>query len=435
MSLEYPENRTEISDKMQVDVKNQLPSSDPFLRANLIFTLLIAYSDVVFDLYTTIQNLQNELFPDTATGIFADRWAGFKGITNNAASQAEGPISLTGTATTVVVANTLLQTSAGDQYETVSDTTISAQSITVTLARNGSTVTATALTTHHLATALSVTISGANETDYNGTYTIVVTSLTEFTYTITTTPTTPATGTILAGITFASVETKSIDFGSDTNLDGGTPLTFVVPLAGVDSTAYAQYEGIKGGTDEEDNIDFVERYSEAYRDPIAQFNEAQVIATAKEVAGVTRVFVDQATPQAGQVTVYFMRDNDTNTIPTSAEVLEVEEKLLAIKPVEMEDVDVIVSAPTPVDTPFTFISLSPNTTTMQNSITESLELFFKENTEVGVNIAEDAYRSAIYQTIDIDTGQRVESFSLSAPPSGDVAIAAGEIGILGAVQF
>ena len=71
--------------------------------------------------------------------------------------------------------------------------------LTVTsITRSGSTVTVTLPSSTNWQTGASVTISGAAQTDYNGTFVISVTDATHFTYQIAGTPTTPATGTILA---------------------------------------------------------------------------------------------------------------------------------------------------------------------------------------------------------------------------------------------
>lgn len=64
------------------------------------------------------------------------------------------------------------------------------------ITRASSTATVTATTNHGLVTGDQVVISGATQTEYNGTYTVTVTSTTQFTYTVTGTPATPATGTI-----------------------------------------------------------------------------------------------------------------------------------------------------------------------------------------------------------------------------------------------
>lgn len=64
------------------------------------------------------------------------------------------------------------------------------------ITRSGGTATVTTGAAHGFATGQKVVISGATQTDYNGAYTITVTSPTAFTYTVANSPATPATGTI-----------------------------------------------------------------------------------------------------------------------------------------------------------------------------------------------------------------------------------------------
>lgn len=76
--------------------------------------------------------------------------------------------------------------------------TASTNSLT-SITRTGSTATATR-TAHGFAVGDSVVISGATETEYNGTFTVAtVPTADTFTYTVTGTPTTPATGTPVIG--------------------------------------------------------------------------------------------------------------------------------------------------------------------------------------------------------------------------------------------
>ena len=124
----------------------------------------------------------------------------------------------------------------------------------------------------------------------------------------------------------------------------------------------------------------------------------------------------------------------SNPIPSSAEVDAVDAVIQAIRPANTDEASVIVSAPAGISTDFTFTALSPNTSTMKAAITASLGQFFDEQTNVGVNVDEDAYRSAIFNTIDTVTGDVVSSFTLSAP-TGDIAIASGEIGLFGNVTY
>jgi len=67
----------------------------------------------------------------------------------------------------------------------------------VTITRSGSTATVTH-TAHGLRTGLEILIEDAAESEYNGIYTITVTTVNAYTYTVSGTPTSPATGTIVS---------------------------------------------------------------------------------------------------------------------------------------------------------------------------------------------------------------------------------------------
>lgn len=66
-----------------------------------------------------------------------------------------------------------------------------------TITRSGATATVTH-TAHNMTTGMSVIIRGAVQDEYNGIFSITVTGLDDYTYTVTGTPATPATGTITA---------------------------------------------------------------------------------------------------------------------------------------------------------------------------------------------------------------------------------------------
>jgi hypothetical protein len=72
--------------------------------------------------------------------------------------------------------------------------TVNVSSVT----RSGSTANVTTSSNHNFISGQNITISGANEPEYNGTFSIAVTALNQFTYTVSGTPVSPATGTIVA---------------------------------------------------------------------------------------------------------------------------------------------------------------------------------------------------------------------------------------------
>lgn len=71
---------------------------------------------------------------------------------------------------------------------------------TITLTRSGTTVTAATTNPHGLVKLAKYTVSGANEADYNGEFSITVTGASSFTYEIVGTPASPATGTITGSL-------------------------------------------------------------------------------------------------------------------------------------------------------------------------------------------------------------------------------------------
>jgi len=295
MPIEFPENQSELVNRSRTDVQGQLPALNPSLRNSFIDAMVVATSGRNFEFYLQLEALLLEMFPDTATGTFLERWGEYKGVTRNPATQASGNITATGNVGSNILASTQFQTLDGAVYTSDSLVTIAANvSSIVSLTRSGTTVTATTASNHNLASNIEVTIAGAVETEYNVTASVVVTAEDEFTYEITTTPTTPATGTITANYDSVTVPVTSASFGQSANADAGTELTLSTPIVGIDSNAYVQFGALAGGTDIESDEDFRARVLERYREIFALFNAAAIEAQAKTRAGVTRVFVREA---------------------------------------------------------------------------------------------------------------------------------------------
>jgi uncharacterized phage protein gp47/JayE len=516
--LGIPSSIQVLSDRTRSDIQQTLPESNPFLKNEYLDAIITANDGRIYEFYKTLQVATSQLFANTSTGQWLEGWGAFKDVHRNPATEARGRVVVTGTSGTVIPFNTVLNAN-GIDYIVQSTANITTQNISVTsLTRSGTTVTATAASEHGLASGVTVTMSGAVETDYNGAFVITVISATEFTYQIETTPTTPATGTILATLSFAGLEIASDSLGQNTNLASGAQLTFATPIAGADSTAYVDFDAIAGGADEETDAELLVRVKEAFAFPEAYWNKNFIIAAVKEVSGNTRAFVftpgtltttisitsmssdangvvtavpatvptdyfgstaitisganeaefnvegrraiqrpdgafvfsldtagspttatgtielSYSVIEPGTVVIYFLRDNDINPIPDGAEVTQTKDYLLSVKPADRYEEDIIVRAPTAVSTNFTFTALSPNTATMQTAISANLRQLFDEQTAVGQTLVEDAYRSAIYNTIDTATGDRVTSFTLSTPTT-DIVANFGEIPTLGTITY
>lgn len=435
MSLNIPETAAEVDDRAKADVQRELNQSNPRLKNSWLGAIITAISNRIFDFYIQLNIAIKQNFPDTATGEFLVRWAAIWGKQKTAATQSTGNVVATGTATSTIPNATQLSVSGVGDYETVGLSTISANSINIEdLTRSGTTVTAKTQTDHSLASGVSVTVAGASNSEYNTTADVTVTAADEFQYEIVGSPPNELGTSATADFTTASVSVISVDFGISFNLDAGTQLKLQSPLAGVDDTLTTDFNQIGGGTAEESDDSLRAETLDRIQIPLAHYNGADITRKAKEVPGVTRVWVQKITPVLGEVTVYFMRDNDTNPIPSGGDVTTTKNKILEITPANTGDDQVNVFAPTGVDVDFTFTALSPDTASMQSAISANLRQFFDERTELGVDIEEEAYSATIFNTVDISTGDLVSSFTLSVP-SGDVTIASGEIGVLGAVTY
>lgn len=432
MAVITPENREEILQPLQTDFVANIPESDPFIRQSWLLALLIAIAGRDFDFYTQLNEVTKQMFPNTAEGIFGRQWGNLKGVDPNPAFSAQGFITVLGDDQTILTQGTQWSITSGIQYESQQENKIIDHTIRITiLTRSGDIAEAITASDHNYGSGMSVTISGVDQTEYNGTFTITVTDINKFQYTVSGSPATPATGTDkLSDATFASVLVHAVDTGNDTNLGSGAQVTLVNPQAGVEATAYVQITQLRGGADTETEIEYLERYLFRYHFPHTPFNTANIITTAKTIPGVTRVDVFPVTPAIGDVTVYFLRDNDEHPIPDHIEIQDVKDALATIKPDNTPFSDtggLIVRAPIAKDTNFVFATLTPNTETMREAIIANLQEFFLK-TVVGESITAEQYRTAINLTVDPATGV-TPVYTLSSP-AGAIPLNNDEIALL-----
>jgi len=426
----------EVIKRMQTDVQKELPNSNPYLPNSYLKAIITGLAGRNFENFNELQSLLNNLFLTTSIGFFISEWGSIYGLTQINATRASGNITVTGDVGTVIDSGEVLTSTTSKEYTTSEDALISAVNENVTLTFTGKTITATTQDGHDFATGIDVTISGAtgiNGVIYNGTFEITVLDAVTFIYSVLITPTSDDSG--IASADIASINVESTDFGSDQNLSSGDTLTFQSIIAGVDNNdGIVGADGIIGGKDAETDEAFRDRILNRIRNPVAQFSESAITQQALLVPGVTRVFVQPITPAPGQVTVYFVRDNDADIIPDSGEVADVRQSILVIYPASNDPVDLFVKAPTPVPVDFTFDELEPDTSTMQEAIQQNLQQFFDDNAGVGDDILQLGYNSAIFSTIDPQTGNQVTDFLLTTP-LGDVTIQSNEIGQLRNVTF
>ena len=436
MALNLPTSSKTVKDRIKTDIQTKLTLSNPFVKGSWLRAFAESLGERMYDFYYTVTQAIEQIFPDT-TFDNLERWGSIYNISKIAASKSTGNVTFQGTSSplTIPLGHKFVDDDGNVFSSTETKDTAANIVVQSTLTQTGGLATFVGTTDHNFNSGDTVTITGGVDTLYNVTKAITVTADDTFTYVVD-----PAAGASTTGGTFTNqsgfIAVTSDEEGFIQNLDQFVLLTLQTPISGIDDGVGVNEDGFSGGADREATEPFRARLLDIIRHPVAHFNVSDITRVAKAVSLVTRVFVKEATPAAGQVTIYPMVDNETNPIPGAGTITAVKSAVLAIKPANTSDSDVIVSAPAAVSTAFTFtaVSLNPNTSTMRASIEESLKQFFATSVEVGVNVSEDAYRSAIFSTVDTSTGDPMISFVLSAP-TGDITIAATQIGTLGSVTY
>lgn len=448
MPLSYPTLES-LVETARAEFRRQAPTIDPTVFGSWARGFIDGVGAMAHALGFVIRDLEQELFPQTATGEYLDRWGAYEDLPRNPATGASGFVSLNGTVATLINAGEQFVGSNSITYSVISPASVETVTLLVTsITRSGSVATATTSTPHRLATGMEVTVSGADQAEYNVIASVTVTGENIFTYAVTGTPVTPATGTISETSDFASINVQAITTGPGTNMQAGAILN--VNLPNVETQAYVQFGALAGGADLELDPAYRDRIIESRSNISGVFTEDQIKIAARRVSGNTRVFVKRPvtalgsgtqgtpgySPAAGQVVVIILRDNDANIIPTQSildqtkQVIITEGKL----PAHTREADVFVLAPVAQVVNFTFSALNPSTETMKSSIRNQLTAFFQDQVTFEEDITEASYLGAIQNTRDTVTGDRLLSFSLSSP-SGDIVVSDGNIPILGTVVF
>ena len=231
--------------------------------------------------------------------------------------------------------------------------------------------------------------------------------------------------TITEGV--ATVHIRATTSGSVGNLETDDNVELVNPVAGINSIATVLSTNQLSGVDEEDDEDLRIRLLERIQNSPQGGSVNDYIRWAKEVAGVTRVWVYSNWMGPGTVGVTFVTDDDPDSIiPGTALVTEVQEYIddPDRKPI---NADVTVFAPTEKTLNFT-ITIDPDTTEIRDAVQEELtDLIFREATPGNI-----LRLSKIREAVSGASGEEDNDITF---PAGDVTIANNEIGVLGTITW
>lgn len=283
-----PKTIEEIQQIGQGALNTLIPAIDPAIDGSLANSILTGTATQVFTEQKNIQELEKDFFPQTGSGEFLDFWAGINNLTRTPGSSAVGGISIAGSlavsvpfGTNFVVSNKI--------YSSTSATAVANNVGTVTLTFSTGTVTAVTAVAHTLVTGLSVTISGAADANYNGTFAITVLDENTFIYTIPGTPAGADSGSFAS--LYANVPVSSVDVGADKNLAPATTLALQTAITNLAANGLANGDGLTGGTDLEGDESLRERILLANSADRGIYTNAQIRLAALTVPTATRVFV------------------------------------------------------------------------------------------------------------------------------------------------
>lgn len=432
-----PPEITEIIDRLKTYVKEVLGDLNPTDQNNFIYSLIVAMANLSNDnnMQIKIDILPNSFVTTCKTAEALKEFASIKNIPQNLAEVSTGKAVISGIAGTVIPIGTNFL--ANDvKYRQNQTVEITEQEIKVNKVEcNGKTVTVTTASNHNFASNIPITISGCETEIFNGTFPITATGEDTFTYTIdTVTTATEETDVITAIGTVAVLDLRSQTAGANTILKNGDSLAIEEQIAGASSNAYTMFSGISGGADDEEFDSWKKRVVYRYQNPITFFNEANIITTVLGIEGNTRCWVLKCTPSVGQVTVYFVRDNDKNILPDSNEINEVRNALSKLRTVKDSDSDIFVYAPAPKVVNFTLSGLVPNTPTMRTAVENNIKQLFEDNVDLSKSLSLDKIKSAIQNSFDLETGTALDTYTLVSP-SADIECEVGELAILGSITF
>lgn len=228
--------------------------------------------------------------------------------------------------------------------------------------------------------------------------------------------------TISSGSATASVTCTT--WGETGNTDAGARLTASSPIEGVNSTALVAAGGLLGGADIESDDSYRARIIDRKRNPPELGNKADYIRWAKEVPGVTRVWISNDMGP-GTVVVRFVRDNDSPSIfPNDAAVDAVEAHILDQAPFPA---DIYVAAPLPKAVDFA-LQLTPDTAQTRAAVTAQLaDLLYRAGVPKSTMLLSDM-REAVGAAAGLEDWVLIQ-------PAANIYFAVNEIGELGDMSW
>ena len=425
-----------------------LPSIDPTIDASLGRASSIASAAAGVSLQEGLKDAVEQMFWQTADDDYLELIGSYDQTYRFDPQASSGYCAVNGILTTVIPVDSEL-TSNGLTYKVLQESTVQNYTDSIDLSYLAGIVTAETTAEHSLSSGIEVTISGATQTDYNGTFTIVVLDKYTFTYELEAGTLSEDSGSYSSDYALLNIECLST--GQITNLSAGAQLS--INIIDIDDTAYVGVDGISNGFDIENIEAYRIRVGESHSITPGINTKPQLIFSAKSYTGNTRVFVISPAygftgigtrgeagyrPLVGETVMYILRDNDDPITPTQQELDDTKDIILAdnIWATFVPEENLFVLAPILIEEDFTFSFINPDTTEMRNAIRNQLTTFFQDNASVGApefTITLKSINTFLDQVQD-STGAILSNYVLVSPAI-DLVATSGEIYTRGDVVF
>jgi uncharacterized phage protein gp47/JayE len=238
---------------------------------------------------------------------------------------------------------------------------------------------------------------------------------------------------VTSGLGTVDLPVRALNPGKTGNAAAGVGLALTVPISRLDTAAEVAAGGIGAGADLESDESLRQRVWFRKKLPPHGGARHDYVAWAREINGVTRVFVDPVTAANERVSVgvWFLMDGTyPNGIPQAADVATVAAYIDTVRPAGAL---VEVAAPIPVALDVTIAGLAPDTTEVRNAIHAELIDLLERGARVStLTEPYTLYRSKIVEAISIATGEDHHSLTV---PAADVTYALGQIPVLGTISY
>ena len=116
----------ELDSGLRADITSRLPGTDPLLRRSYIGSITRGVAGGNHELFGFLSWIADQAFPDRAQEAELLRWAAIWGVTPVAAARGTGTLTVTGTASTVILSGTVWRSGIAIDYRSTAEVTIPA---------------------------------------------------------------------------------------------------------------------------------------------------------------------------------------------------------------------------------------------------------------------------------------------------------------------